>query len=54
MKIDKNDEALKAVAERVIRAHRVIDSGRIDQGKRMLEQLIRVLPQPSERNRRAG
>lgn len=49
-----NDETMRAVAARAIKAFDLIDSGRIDQGKRVLESLIRVLPKPTERNTKAA
>ncbi len=50
----QNNEALKAVSARVRKAFALIDSGRIDQGRRVIEHLIKVLPEPDEKNTRAA
>lgn len=49
-----DDDALKAVAARATKAFDLIDSGRVDQGKRVLGQLIRALPKPDAKNLRAA
>lgn len=53
-KLPRNDEALKAVAARARKAYDLIDSGRVDQGKRVLAQLIKVLPKPDMKHLRAA
>ncbi|MFA6162645.1 MAG: hypothetical protein WC685_04355 [Methylobacter sp.] len=49
-KNQENNEALKAVASRVARAEYLLSHGMVDDAKKVLRTLVKVLPKPDQRN----